>query len=61
MHTTLNYLVSEFTTYYNTKRPHMERNYLPPIRDGELEGVATLKMDRIELKKYVGGLVRKVA
>lgn len=36
----------------------MERGYLPPIRDGEPEEVATLTMDQIEVKKYVGGLVK---
>lgn len=54
----LDYLVSEFTSYYNTKRSHMERDYLPPIREGEPEEVATLTMDQIEIKKYVGGLVK---
>ena len=54
----LDYLVSDFTSYYNTKRSHMERGYLPPIRDGEPEEVATLTMDQIEVKKYVGGLVK---
>jgi len=35
----------------------MERDYLPPIRDvpGEVE---TLKLDQIEVKSYVGGLVK---
>ena len=43
--------LSPFTTYYNTRRSHMERDYLPPIRD-----VPT--MDQIEVKSYVGGLVK---
>ena len=34
----------------------MERDHLPPIRDA-LEEVGTLKMDQIEVKSYVGGLV----
>jgi putative transposase len=54
----LDYLVSEFTSYYNTKRSHMERDYLPPIRDGEPAEVATITMDQIEVKQYVGGLVK---
>lgn len=54
----LDYLVSEFTSYYNTKRSHMERAYLPPIRDCEPEEVTTLTMGQIEIKKYVGGLVK---
>ena len=54
----LDYLVSEFASYYNTKRSHMERGYLPPIRDDEPEEVTTLTMDQIEVKSYVGGLVK---
>jgi putative transposase len=53
----LDYIVSEFVTYYNTKRAHMERDHLPPIRDVP-EEVATLTMDQIEVKSYVGGLVK---
>jgi putative transposase len=29
----LDHLISEFVAYYNTRRAHMERDYLPPIRD----------------------------
>lgn len=54
----LDYLVGEFTAYYNTKRSHMERNYLLPIREGEPEEVVTLTMDQIEVKSFVGGLVK---
>ncbi len=53
----LDYLISEFTTYYNTRRSHMERDHLPPIRDVP-EEVETLTMDQIEVKEYVGGLVK---
>ena len=53
----MDYLISEFVTYYNTRRSHMERDHLPPIRDVPDE-VATLKMDQIEVKSYVGGLSR---
>jgi transposase InsO family protein len=60
----IDYLNSEFVTYYNTKRAHMEREHLPPIRYIP-EKVDTLTMDQIEVKSYVGGLVksfeRKVA
>ena len=35
----------------------MERDHLPPIRD-VLEEVQTLTMDQIEVKSYVGGLVK---
>ena len=60
----LDYLTIEFTSYYNTKRSHMERDHLPPIRE-EPDEVATISIDQIEVKKYVGGLIksfeRKVA
>ena len=53
----LDYLVSEFVDYYNNHRSHMERDWLPPVRE-EPEEVATLTMDQIEVKTYVGGLVK---
>ena len=53
----LDYLISEFTFYYNTRRSHMERDNLPPVRNVPDE-VETLKMDQIEVKSYVGGLVK---
>ncbi len=53
----LDYLVSEFVTFYNTRRSHMERDHLPPIRSVPDE-VETLTMDQIEVKEYVGGLVK---
>ena len=53
----MDYLISEFTTYYNTRRSHMERDHLPPIRDVP-EEVKTVKMDQIEVRSYVGGLVK---
>ncbi|WP_339749584.1 integrase core domain-containing protein [uncultured Rubinisphaera sp.] len=60
----LDYLTDEFTQYCNTKRSHMEREHLPPIREEPCE-VETIPIDQIEVKKYVGGLIklfeRKVA
>ncbi len=53
----MDYLISEFTTYYNTRRSHMERDHLPPIRDVPDE-VKTLTMDQIEVKSHIGGLVQ---
>ncbi len=53
----LDYLVSEFVDYYNHSRSHMERDWLPPIRE-EPDEVETLTMDQIEVKSYVGGLVQ---
>ena len=42
----LDYLIFEFVDYYNNHRSHMERDWLPPVRE-EPEEVATLKMDQI--------------
>ena len=53
----LDYLSSEFVTYYNTRRSHMERDHLPPVREVP-EEINTLKLDQIEVKSYVGGLVK---
>jgi hypothetical protein len=38
-------------------RSHMEREHLPPIREVP-EEVKTLKLEQVEVKSYVGGLVR---
>ena len=54
----LDHLVTEFTDYYNTVRSHMERDHLPPVRDKEPDAVLTLQPDEIEVKSYVGGLVK---
>ncbi len=35
----------------------MERDHLPPVRDVP-EEVETLTMDQVEVKSYVGGLVK---
>jgi putative transposase len=53
----LDYLVSEFSDYYNRYRSHMEREYLPPIREAPNE-VETLSLEQVEVKSYVGGLVK---
>ena len=53
----LDYLVSEFIDYYNHRRSHMERDWSPPIRE-EPDEVETLKLDQIEVKSYVGGLIK---
>ncbi len=45
------YLISEFTTDNNTRRSHMEREILPPVRDAP-EEVETLKLDSIEVKSF---------
>ncbi|TWT41502.1 Integrase core domain protein [Thalassoglobus neptunius] len=53
----LEYLVAEFVDYYNHHRSHMERDHLPPIREIPDE-VEKLSSDQIEVKSYVGGLVK---
>jgi hypothetical protein len=53
----LDYLIVEFTQYYNTRRSHMERDHLPPVREVPDE-VATLNLSEVEVKSYVGGLVK---
>ena len=54
----LDHLISEFTTYYNTVRSHMERDHLPPVRSTEPEEVETLKLNEVVVKSHVGGLVK---
>ncbi len=54
----LDYLLREFVPYYNTKRSSMVREHLPPVRDEEPDEVPTVKLDQIEVKSYVGGLVK---
>jgi len=53
----LDYLVSEFAAYYNTVRSHMERDNLPPLGKPPDE-INTVKLDKIEVKSHVGGLVK---
>ncbi len=53
----LDHLVGDFVDYYNHTRSHMERDWLPPIRE-EPDEVETLKLDQVEVKSYVGGLVK---
>ena len=44
--------------YYNTRRSHMERGHLPPIRKKAPKAVRKLSRDKIEVRSYVGGLVK---
>ena len=53
----LDYLLADFTVYYNKVRSHMERENLPPT--GEIpDEVETLPLDQIVIKSHVGGLVK---
>jgi len=56
----LDHLVGEFVDYYNHHRSHMERDHLPPVRD-EPEEVDTIPLDEIQVKSFVGGLVKSFA
>lgn len=40
-----------------TLRSHMERYHLPPVRQ-EQEEIVSLRLNQIEVKSYVGGLVK---
>jgi len=53
----LDHLLAEFSGYYNERRAHSERENLPPIRDVP-EDVEFLSLDQVEVKTYVGGLVK---
>ncbi|MCA9076583.1 MAG: DDE-type integrase/transposase/recombinase [Planctomycetaceae bacterium] len=57
----LDYLLSEFADYYNTARSSMVRDHLPPVRSADPEEVATLTLDQVETRTYVGGLVTAFA
>ena len=54
----LGYLISDFVTYYNHHRAHMERDNLPPVRSAEPEEVEALKLNEVVVKSHVGGLVK---
>jgi len=53
----LDHLCQEFTEYYNEKRSHTECGHLPPLGIAPDE-VQTLKPSQVEVKSYVGGLVK---
>lgn len=53
----LDYLLGVFVEYYNTTRSCMVRDHLPPVR-AVPEEMETLKLDQIEVKSHVGGLVK---
>ena len=56
----LAYLLAEFVAYYNTTRSRMVRDHWPPVRE-EPDEVASLKLDQVEVKSHVGGLVKSFA
>jgi transposase InsO family protein len=53
----LDYLLADFTVYYNTVRSHMEREHLSPT--GVIpDEVETLPLEQVLIKSHVGGLVK---
>lgn len=52
----LDYLLIEFTSYYNEHRSHMERKHLPPLGSTPPE-VPSLSSSQVVAKTHVGGLV----
>lgn len=52
----LDYLLTEFTAYYNEHRSHMERDHLPPLRTVPDE-LDTLDIKNVVTRTHVGGLV----
>ena len=54
----LDHVVASWVDYYNTRRSHMERGHLPPIRKKAPKAVRKLSRDKIEVRSYVGGLVK---
>ena len=53
----LDYLLAEFVDYYNHTRSSMVRDHLPPVREVPDE-VDLLRLDQVEVRSHVGGLVR---
>ena len=53
----LDHLVSDFLAYYNRHRAHSSRDSLPPIRTVP-EEIDTILLNQVEVKSYVGGLVK---
>lgn len=53
----MDYLVEDFTKYYNLHRSHMRREQLPPVRK-EPQEVETIPIDEIEVESIVAGLVK---
>jgi transposase InsO family protein len=54
----MDYLISEFVIYYNTTRPHMARENLPPVRSSVPDEVEVLKLNEVVVRSHVGGLVK---
>ncbi len=53
----LDHIAAEWVEYYNTRRSHMVREHLPPIRE-KPEDVIQIDRDQVAVRTYVGGLVK---
>ena len=53
----LDYLLREFTSYYNRHRSHSSRDHLLPVRKIPTE-VVSLSLDQVVITSHVGGLVK---
>ena len=54
----LDYLVSEFTNYYNRERAHSSRENLPPTSLDPPEEQETIDLDEIVVDERLGGLIK---
>ena len=53
----LDFIVGEYVAYFNEHRSHSSRDNLPPL--GKIpDEVATVRLDQIQVKSHVGGLVK---
>ncbi len=53
----LDHIVTEWVDYYNTRRSHMVRDHLPPVREKPPD-VIQVDRDQVVVRSYVGGLVK---
>lgn len=53
----LDHIAAEWVEYYNTRRSHMVREHLPPVREMPPD-VIQVDRDQVVVRSYVGGLVK---
>jgi len=53
----LDHIVAEYVAYFNNQRAHSSRSNLPPLAEPPDE-IQTITMEQIEVKSYVGGLIK---
>jgi len=56
-HRHVDYLVAEFVDYYNDKRAHSARDFLPPACTERPPDNETVKLDEIVTRQHLGGLI----